>query len=289
MNKKEEWLIVRSADPVIGTVTLTVQNIKRMLAFYIDVLGFRVYEQGQKKVSLTADGKTVLLKLEEDKGAKLRPPHTTGLYHIAFLLPERADLADVIKHLAEIRYPLQGASDHDVSEALYLADPEGNGLEIYADRDAASWEWKKDQVFMTTKPLDIDDLLMDASGTGWNGMPSGTLIGHIHLQVSDLEDAKRFYCDGISFDPVLQYGSQALFISWHKYHHHIGLNTWNSAGAGPPEEKSTGLKHFTIFFSDEAKRRKAVARLEKLNAWIIEENGAIITKDPSGIYLILEV
>lgn len=289
MITKEGWPIHQSPHPVIGTATLMVHNIERMLAFYKDIFGFRVHERSQGAVSLSADGKNVLLKLEEDTEAKLRKTRTTGLYHIAFLLPGRTDLADVLKHLAQRRYPLQGASDHDVSEALYLADPEGNGLEIYVDRDTTSWKWEKGQVFMTTKPLDIDDLLMDASQAGWNGMPSDTLIGHIHLQVSNLEDSKAFYCDGIGLDPVLRFGSQALFISWHNYHHHIGLNTWNSAGEGPPKEKSTGLKHFSIVFSDEDERRKAIARLKILNAWITEENGTIITKDPSGIHMILEV
>lgn len=268
---------------------MTVQNVERMLAFYTDILGFKVHEQSSGAVSLTADGKTVLLKLEEDTEAKVRNPRTTGLYHIAFLLPERADLADVLKHLAQTRYPLQGASDHDVSEALYLADPEGNGIEIYIDRDAALWKWENDQVFMTTKPLDIENLMENATEAGWTGMPAETVNGHIHLQVSDLEDSKEFYCNGIGFDPVLRYGSQALFISWRKYHHHIGLNTWNSAGQGPPKEKSTGLKHFTILFSDEEERRAAIARLKELNAWISDEGGTIITKDPSGIKMILEV
>lgn len=282
-------LINTNFHSVIGTVTLTVQNVERMLAFYTEMLGLKVYERSSGAVSLTADGKTVLIELEEDTEAKIRNPRTTGLYHIAFLLPDRSDLADVLKHLSQTRYPLQGASDHDVSEALYLADPEGNGIEIYTDRDEHLWKWEQDQVFMSTKPLDIDDLMNNVSEAGWTGMPDKTVIGHIHLQVSDLDEAKQFYCEGIGFDPVLRYGSQALFISWRNYHHHIGLNTWNSARQGPPKEKSTGLKHFTILFSDEDERRAAIARLEKLNAWINDEGGTIITKDPSGIHMILEV
>ncbi|MFD1706024.1 VOC family protein [Siminovitchia sediminis] len=273
--------------PVIGKVTLTVQNLERMTAFYQDILGLRIHEHLEGRTSFTADGKTVLLELIEDKKAALRNPRTTGLFHIAFLLPERSDLADFLKHLVQIRYPLQGASDHDVSEAIYLADPEGNGLEIYRDREPSEWRWQGDQVYMTTVALDVENLLEDASDSGWNRMPAGTLVGHIHLQVSDLAEAKEFYCDAVGFDPVLKYGSQALFFSWHRYHHHIGLNTWNSLGQGPPAEGSTGLKHYTVLFSGEEERNEAVKRLRARNAWVSEEADVIMTKDPSGIHIVL--
>lgn len=275
--------------PVISKVTLTVQNLEHMLDFYTETLGFQVVDKNPKSASLSADGENVMLILEQLDGAKQRNPRSTGLFHIAFLLPQRMDLADVLQHLIQIRYPLQGASDHDVSEALYLADPEGNGLEIYVDRKPELWTWQGDQVFMTTKALDVENLLQDSSESGWQGMPGETVIGHIHLQVSELESSKEFYCDLLGFDPVLNYGRQALFVSKYKYHHHIGLNTWNSAGAGPSEPGSTGLKHFTIHFSGEEERRAVIAQLEKANAWISTERGIIKTKDPSGIHVILEV
>ncbi|MFK4998859.1 VOC family protein [Bacillus sp. N9] len=142
-------------------------------------------------------------------------------------------MADIVHHFIQKQIPIQGASDHDVSEALYLADPEGNGIEIYVDRSPDAWTWNGDQVYMTTKALDIENLLQDGSATGWKGMPAGTFIGHIHLQVSELAETKQFYCDRMGFEPILNYGSQALFISKHRYHHHIGLNTWNSEGAEP--------------------------------------------------------
>ncbi|HEY4554526.1 MAG TPA: VOC family protein [Bacillaceae bacterium] len=275
--------------PLISQVELVVQNLDQTLDFYTGVLGFQVLEKSAKKAALTADGKTALLALEQDEGAILRNQRTTGLYHIAFLLPDRSDLADIINHFIRLRYPLQGASDHYVSEALYLADPEGNGIEIYTDRPAHAWKWEGDQVFMTTQALDVEDVLKEASGAGWERMPARTVIGHIHLQVSDLQDTKRFYCEGLGFDPVLNYGSQALFVSKDRYHHHIGLNTWNSRGASAPPENSTGLKWFDIMLPNEEERNKVVRQLKDAGAWVSEENDPILTKDPSGIFMRLQV
>ncbi|MBS4177903.1 VOC family protein [Lederbergia citrea] len=270
---------------IIGQVVLKVQNLESTVAFYKDLLGFQIIEQTDNKAALSADGKTALLILEKRDDATPRQPQTTGLYHIAFLLPNRSDLADIVNHFIQTRTQLQGASDHHVSEALYLADPEGNGIEIYIDRAPEEWKWEGDQVYMTTQALDIESLLGDASDAGWKGMPEDTIIGHIHLQVSELQKTRQFYCEGLGFDPVLNYGSQALFISKDRYHHHIGLNTWNSAGGQAPAENSAGLKWFSIVVRDEDEKRKVVNQLEKINAWMSEENGEIITKDPSGIYI----
>lgn len=272
---------------VIGNVVLTVQNLETMLAFYKD-LGFQVLEQSENKASITADGKTVLLTLEQPIDAIPRQPHTTGLFHIAFLLPNRSDLADIIHYFIQSRFPLEGASDHHVSEALYLSDPEGNGIEIYIDRAPEEWKWQDDQVYMTTQALDVEDLLKTSSGAGWQGMPEKTVVGHVHLQVSELQKTKEFYCKGLGFDPVLNYGSQALFISKDRYHHHIGLNTWNSAGAKAPAENSAGLKYFTIVLPTDEERRKVLSQLEEINAWVTEKDGEIITRDPSGIHIHLQ-
>lgn len=270
--------------PVIGEVNLIVQNLDRTLEFYKNVLGFQVLEQTNEMASLTADGKSVLVRLEQVENVNPRQ-RTTGLYHIAFLLPNRSDLADIVHHFISTRQQLQGASDHHVSEALYLADPEGNGIEIYIDRAPELWKWDGDQVYMTTQALDIEDLLKDASEAGWKGMPEGTVNGHIHLQVSELQKTKEFYCEGLGFDLMLNYGSQALFIAKEKYHHHIGLNTWNSAGAPAPAENSAGLKSFTIILPNEEAMKQTVQNLEKLHAMVSKADGKVITKDPSGIHI----
>ncbi|MBM7714380.1 VOC family protein [Siminovitchia sp. FSL H7-0308] len=274
--------------PIVGTIQLTVRDLERAADFYQNILGLRLLKRTGSAAVFTADGKRALLALEENKHAKPRKGRTTGLYHMAFLLPDRSSLADVLQHFIDIRLPLQGASDHHVSEAIYLADPEGNGIEIYADRSPDTWR-KGDQIFMTTAALNVENLMEDASESGWKGMPSATVMGHIHLQVADLVSSEHFYCDGLGFDKILHYGSQALFISKHRYHHHIGLNTWNSAGAPPPEENSTGLKRYSLLFSSEEEREKAVRRLDKINVSIFREKGIIIVKDPSDIQIKLEV
>ena len=277
------------SHPVIGQVDLIVEDLERILPFYIDVLGLQVVEQTDRTASLAADGKTTLLTLEQPDNVKPRKPGTTGLFHIAFLLPHRSDLANLVHHFIQTRYQLQGASDHHVSEALYLADPEGNDIEIYIDRAPEVWKWDGDQVHMTTEALDVENLLKDASETGWTGMPDQTIIGHIHLQVSDLKKAQEFYCNGLGFDLVLNYGSQAAFISKDRYHHDIGLNTWNSAGASAPDENSAGLKLYTILLPNEEAKQQVIRQLEKLEAWMKVEDGKVITRDPSGIHIQLQV
>ncbi|MBS4196038.1 VOC family protein [Lederbergia citri] len=274
---------------VIKQAVLTVQNLERSVDFYEKVLGFKVIERTNEKASISADGKTALLSLEQRKDATPRDPRTSGLYHIAFLMPNRSHLADIVHYFIQTRYPLQGASDHHVSEALYLADPEGNGIEIYIDRDPEKWIWQGDQVYMTTEPLDVENLLQEATETGWKGMPEKTIIGHIHLQVAELEKTREFYYDGLGFDLILRYGSQALFMSKNKYHHHIGLNTWNSKGVAAPSENSTGLKYFTIALPNNEEKQKIMEQLKKINAPMTEENGKILTTDPSGINIVLEV
>ncbi|MCR2821175.1 VOC family protein [Lederbergia panacisoli] len=274
---------------IIKQAVLTVQNLDKTVAFYEKILGFKVIERTNEKATVSADGETGLLVLEQNQSAAPRNPKATGLYHIAFLLPERSHLADIVHYFIQTRYPLQGASDHHVSEALYMADPEGNGIEIYIDRNPEKWRWHEGQVYMTTEALDIENLLKDATETGWKGMPEKTVIGHIHLQVAELEKNREFYCDGLGFDVVLHYGSLALFISKNKYHHHIGLNTWNSKGAPAPAKNSTGLRNFTLALSNEEEMQKIKQQLEKLNASFSLEEGKVITRDPSGTEIVLEV
>lgn len=272
----------RSPITFVSHVHLKVLDIERSLRFYQDVLGFKIYEKSPRAAKLTTDGTTVLLSIEQPQEVTPTSHRTTGLYHLALLLPNRSDLGRVIKHLLKQGYPLQGAADHLVSEALYLADPDGNGIEIYSDRDPSKWIWRNDEVVMPSDPLEADELLEAASESTWDGLPSGTLLGHIHLHVNDMSKNLDFYVEGLGFEVVSRYGEQASFISDGKYHHHIALNTWNGVGAPPAMKESVGLKFYTINFSSKEKRDRIVSRLQAIGAMVDTEHEEFITTDPSG-------
>lgn len=266
----------------VGHVKIKVENLERSLKFYQDVLGFDILEQSISTVKLTSDGKTSILSLEQPDNVIPKQGRTTGLYHFAILLPERTDLANIVIHLVNkgIKF---GSSDHLVSEALYLNDPDGNGIEIYIDREPSKWNWKGEEVGMTVDPLDFENLLTTVKpGEKWQGMPEGTVMGHIHLHVSELRKTEEFYVKGLGFDVVNRYGVQALFLSAGKYHHHIGLNTWNGAGAPTPSLNSVGLESFTLILPNEEVRNHVVSNLKKIGANVMEVNHSFITYDPSG-------
>lgn len=266
----------------VGNVHLLVKDLHRSMTFYKEVIGFTILEQTEKKAALSADGKTVLLTIEQPEVIIEKQPRTTGLYHFALLLPTRADLGNVLLHLLQSGYPLQGASNHGVSEAIYLGDPDGNGIEIYADTPEEEWIWQDNHVQMITESMDAEGVLASRISDTWNGLPVGTVMGHIHLHVSDLVKAEEFYINVLGFDVVLRYGAQALFISTGNYHHHIGLNTWAGVGAPAPMKNSLGLKTFTLHYPDSETLQTAVAKLKELDAYLTEDNGAYITQDPSG-------
>ncbi|MEH7178129.1 VOC family protein [Neobacillus vireti] len=266
----------------VGHVKIKVENLQRSLTFYQDVLGFDILEQTAATAKLTSDGKTSILSLEQPENVIPKKGRTTGLYHFAILLPKRSDLANIVIHLVNkgIKF---GSSDHLVSEALYLNDPDGNGIEIYIDRDPSEWSWKGTEVAMTVDPLDFKNLLTTViQGTTWNGMPAGTVMGHIHLHVSELNKTEEFYVNGLGFDVVNRYGAQALFISTGKYHHHIGLNTWNGIGAPAPAKNSVGLESFTLILPNEEARKQIIRNLRQIGANVMEENNTFVTHDPSG-------
>ncbi|MEK3799232.1 VOC family protein [Peribacillus sp. FSL H8-0477] len=266
----------------VGNVHLLVKDLHRSMTFYKEVIGFTILEQTEKKAALSADGKTVLLTIEQPEVIIEKQPRTTGLYHFALLLPTRADLGNVLLHLLQSGYPLQGASNHGVSEAIYLGDPDGNGIEIYADTPEEEWIWQDNHVQMITESMDAEGVLASRISDTWNGLPVGTVMGHIHLHVSDLVKAEEFYINVLGFDVVLRYGAQALFISTGNYHHHIGLNTWAGVGAPAPTKNSLGLKTFTLHYPDSETLQTAVAKLKEMDAYLTEDNGAYITQDPSG-------
>ncbi|MEO8607742.1 MAG: VOC family protein [Chloroflexota bacterium] len=248
----------------IGDAHFIVADMKRALDFYVDKLGFSPLRQEGNQAVLSADGVTPQILLTEQRGAGVKPQRSTGLYHVAIRFPDRTSLARAFRRLISVRYPFGGFSDHTVSEALYLSDPDGNGLEMYVDRPRETWTFQDGQVVMATDPLDVDDLLAQADNdlSAWNGVDPKTDIGHVHLHVSDLQKAKAFYVDLLGLDIVLDFSTHgALFVSAGGYHHHIGLNIW--AGKTPPPPNVVGLRSFQLIIPDEAALDEVIARLEK--------------------------
>ena len=211
----------------IGRVTLQVADLARSLAYYERVLGFRVLERAAGRATLGAqEGDAVLVELRERPGAAPVPRRgRLGLYHFAILLPDRADLGRLLRHLFDLGQR-PGMSDHLVSEALYLSDPDGLGIEVYADRPRTGWGLNGQELAMATDPLDVEDLLQAGGAERWTGMPRGTVIGHVHLYVSDLDQAAAFYHEGLGLDKIVWSYPGALFLSAGGYHHHLGTNTW---------------------------------------------------------------
>lgn len=235
------------ADARIGEVSLTVSNLDRSLGFYTEVLGFEVVARADTDASLGAGGPSPLVKLRAREGAVPRPRRASGLYHFAILVPDRAALGRSLRRLAARRWPLTGASDHLVSEALYLDDPDGLGIEIYRDRPRETWTHEGGEVLMATDPLDVNDVAAEpGADLPWTGLDVGTVIGHVHLHVPDLARAGQFYCDGLGFTPTLRRYPGALFVAAGGYHHHLGLNVWAGLGAPPPPANAVGLRRFTI-------------------------------------------
>ena len=231
-----------AAPMEIGQVTLTVHDLARSADFYARALGLSKLATDAAQVTLGA-GNRALVTLIADPAARARSPREAGLFHTAFLLPDRPALARWLHHAAATRLPLQGASDHKVSEAIYLADPEGNGIEVYVDRPRAQWTGHDGTIQMATDRLDLDDLAGTADGP-WKGAPDGTALGHVHLQVGDVAQAQAFYTGTLGF-PVTATYPGAAFYGAGGYHHHLATNVWNSRGAGP-RTPSTGLTSVEI-------------------------------------------
>lgn len=232
----------------IGKVTLVVHDLERVRTFYEQAIGLHLLSADAVSAALGV-GSTTLLELRRDQTAKSRSPRDAGLFHTAFLLPSRSDLGCWTKHAGEKRLPLLGASDHGVSEALYLADPEGNGIELYADRPSETWKRTGLGVDMPSDPLDIDNLIESADAQPWQGAPEGLTIGHVHLQVGAISPAEEFYAGALGLDITHRYPG-ASFYSSGGYHHHIATNIWNSRGAAVRNELTTGLADIEIVASD---------------------------------------
>jgi catechol 2,3-dioxygenase len=267
----------------VGRVALTVRDLASVRDFYERVVGLESIEAGDGRALLGAGGR-VLVELVEDSAAPPRPPRSSGLFHLALLVPDRAELAAALQRLIDARWPLQGASDHLVSEAIYLADPEGNGIEIYRDRARDEWRRDGDELRMATLPLDLDDVMAERDGPGAVGprAPAGTVMGHVHLNVADLASAERFYAGLLGFDVTARGYPGALFVAAGGYHHHIGLNVWRGTGVPAPPPGSLGLLRFELELPSGVALPDVVARLRAGGADVEEDDGAATVADPSG-------
>ncbi len=280
------------ANAHIGRVRLRVRDLGRALAFYRDVLGLGVGREEGATVTLapadqTAAGRATgrdLLVLEESPGIAHRParPVTTGLYHVALLVPDRKALGRTLLHLRQTRYQLRGMSDHAVSESLYLDDPDGNGLEIYADRPRSMWPVRGGVVQMTVDPMDVAGVV--AAGQElpgpWTGLPAGTTVGHVHFTVSQLERAVMFYREVIGFDEMMKVPTLAA-VSAGGYHHHVNLNTWAGEGAGPDTDQVAGLAGWELVVPDGNARRALIERAKTAGALVPGADGVVV-RDPDA-------
>jgi catechol 2,3-dioxygenase len=274
-------------DPAtrIGAVHLTISDLNRSIEFYESRLGFRLLQRDASTARLgAAGGHSELLVLTESRTASPRVRGTTGLYHFAILVPSRRDLAASLRRLIDMQVVMQGTADHGVSEALYLADPDGNGIEIYRDRTRSEWPVIDGRLQMGIDPLDVGDLIRDDPGAEapWSGLPSETTIGHVHLHVADLGEARRFYVDVLGFDLMQQYGRTAIFVSAGGYHHHIALNTWAGVGAPPPPPGAIGLSHFEVRMSSQKSLDDVADRLAAAQIVIERTDSQLTVDDPSG-------
>ncbi|PKR77095.1 glyoxalase [Halalkalibacillus sediminis] len=265
----------------IEKISLNVTDLEKSIEFYKHILGFDILTKHENHVELTLDGERALVELVQPANAEPLDPNKTGLFHVAYLVPKRADLANALYYFLSEEFPIQGASDHGVSEAIYLADPDGNGIEIYADRDEKDWKWSAGQVKMMTEPIQSEELIARRTPGGWNGLPQETTIGHIHLQVHNLALAEPFYRK-IGFEKVANYGSQAFFIADQKYHHHIGLNIWRSANSQPKESTEAGLNWFRVKMT-ESERKNTLRGLLELDYDVNQSLDYYEVRDPSGI------
>lgn len=274
----------------IGAVALTVSDLERSLDFYTNKMGFKAQERAGDTARLGAGGET-LLSLTGRPGAR-KAARTSGLYHFAVLVPSRFHLAQALRSLAEGGAAFQGAADHGVSEAIYLADPDGNGIEIYVDR--ASADWPRDaqgSLQMVTEELDLDGLLgeLQADPGAWNGLPEGTRVGHVHLHVANLARSEVFYTGVLGLKLMQRYGSAAAFLSAGGYHHHVGINTWNGAGAPPTPPDAVGLRWFSLRLPDSAALEQVAGRVRGAGLAVEERAEGLFFTDPSGNGIILAI
>ncbi|HEY2533475.1 MAG TPA: VOC family protein [Xanthobacteraceae bacterium] len=272
-----------SRAPVhIGAVGMMVHDLDRLTAYYRDMLGLTVQERTRQGAILGVGG-VPLLELIHRSDALADDPREAGLYHTAFLMPTRADLARWILHAAKTRVPISGASDHDVSEAIYLDDPEGNGVEVYSDRPREKWLRDGKLILLKTDPLDIEAITreIDPRTATYPSAPEGLRIGHVHLRVGNVARAEEFYCGALGLD-VTRRHTGATFLSSGDYHHHVAVNVWHSNGAGIRNRKRAGLDWLAMEVNDEQTAAGVKRRLDAAGVTIDAIPGGFAARDPWG-------
>jgi catechol 2,3-dioxygenase len=270
----------------MGAVELSVGDLARSLDYWQRVVGLRLLGRANGTASLGAD--TELVRLVEEPGAVPDQGHT-GLYHVALLVPDRPSLARWLAHAARERIELQGLSDHDVSEAIYLRDPDRHGIEIYADRPRALWEGQVMER-MTTLPLDVESLfgeLDDPQSEPFDGLPDGTVMGHVHFRVADVPRSVEFYNGVLGMGVMAQLGPSAAFLSAGGYHHHVGANTWESRGASPAPAGAASLRHATLVLPDAAERDRLAGAVADAGEEPQPHDEGLLVHDPSRNALLL--
>ena len=273
----------------IGLVSLTVANFGRSLPYYERNIGLKLLRR-EGNVALLGTAERPLLELVEQPDATL-PRGTTGLYHFALLVPSRLVLAKTFKNLVDTETPLGGFSDHGVSEAIYLSDPDGNGIEIYRDRPRHEWPRQNGRLQITTLPLDLQNLIGELNGRSpqWQGLQPDTKMGHIHLHIRDLNEAENFYTKVLGFEHVSRYGTTAGFVSAGGYHHHIGLNTWAGQGVSAPPRGAVGLRYYQIIVPSQTALDPIKKRLIESNVSVESCDEGLSLHDPSQNGIILKV
>jgi catechol 2,3-dioxygenase len=265
----------------VGTVTLKVADLARSLTFYTEVIGLEVFKQDEHSAVLGAGNRPIVL-LEAVPGATRLARNVTGLYHAAILFPTRHSLAIKIYQLARMNYPF-GYGDHLVSEAFYLDDPDGNGLELYQDRPRSTWKWDNGKVRMASDPVDMESLFAEIKSNdpalNSPAAPAGTKLGHMHLRVGNISKARAFYHDVLGFDMVAEMPT-ALFMSAGGYHHHIGMNVWESNGGKPTPENSAGLREFSISLPDQAELDRLTNQIEAAGIAMERSGDSALVLDP---------
>lgn len=269
----------------LGPVSLTVGDLERSLGFYRDLVGLRELSRSGGDVTLGA-GSRAVVRLIEERGARPAPRRATGLFHTAILFPDRAALARVVRHIAEARYPFTGASDHLVSEAFYLDDPDAHGVELYRDRPRSEWPRDGDTIQMATLPLDVDGLLAEDESE-FTGAPEGTCVGHVHLKTDDVANAERFFTNVVGMSITARYAESASFFSADGYHHHFAANIWASRGAGPSPDGTARLVEYVIDVPDADAVAAFASRAEHAGIAVHRGDARVSIKDRWGQRLVV--
>jgi catechol 2,3-dioxygenase len=268
----------------LGPVHLQVADLDRSIGFYERVLGMRVAHRTGAAAHLAAQdeaGPLVVLHGHAGATSSRRRAHL-GLFHYALLLPDRPSLGRFVRHLATIGEQA-GAGDHLVSEAFYLADPDGHGIEVYADRPRSTWLQVGRELVMATDPVDVDALLRDAGDEPWNGMPAGAVMGHVHLHVGNLTDAAAYYSEAVGFSRMVTRYPGALFLAAGDYHHHLGTNTWAGGSARAPGPDDARLLEWTVMLPDRASLLGVAESLAQAGYEAkADGDSAVVSRDPWG-------